>query len=57
MAFWVPFAFRAYWLVAVVLSLAIVRPPILPVMSPAQLGVARYLHPATLWRWLLTSRL
>ena len=49
LVFWVPFAFHAYFLVAGLLSGAILRPPVLLLMSVTMSVVALYLHRGSLW--------
>jgi hypothetical protein len=52
LAFWVPFGFHAYCLGAGLLSLAILHPPVLLLMSLAMMGLALYLHRAIIAQWL-----
>jgi len=51
LVFWVPFAFHAYFLTAGLLSGAILRPPILLLMSVTMWMLALYLHRGSLWAW------
>jgi hypothetical protein len=51
LAFWVPFAFHAYFLVAGLLSGAILRPPALLLVSVTMSVVALYLHRPSLRAW------
>jgi len=46
LVFWVPFGFHVYYLGAGLLSLALLRPPVLLLVSLAMLGLALYLHRA-----------
>jgi hypothetical protein len=56
LVFWVPFAFHAYCLGAGLLSLALLRPPVLLAVSLAMMALALYLHRATTGRWLNQAR-
>jgi hypothetical protein len=51
-AFWVPFGFHAYGLAAGLLSGALLRPPVLLVVSAAMLGLALVLHRQAIGAWL-----
>src|SRR5439155_16479602 len=51
LAFWVPFAFHAYCLGVGLLSLALLRPPVLLLVSLAMMALALYLHRGTLTHW------
>jgi Carotenoid biosynthesis protein len=44
LVFWAPFGFHVYCLAAGLLSLALLRPPILLLVSLAMMGLALYLH-------------
>ena len=44
LVFWVPFGFHVYCLGAGLLSLALLRPPVLLLVSLAMMGLALYLH-------------
>ena len=57
LAFWVPFGFHGYFLAAGLLSLAILRPPILLIVSLAMLALALVLHRVTAGQWLSKARL
>lgn len=51
LAFWVPFAFHAFFLVAGLLSGVILHPPVLLLMSVTMWGVAWYLHRGSIGAW------
>jgi hypothetical protein len=52
LAFWVPFVFHAFCLGAGLLSLALLRPPVLLAVSLAMMGLALYLHRGVFDPWL-----
>ena len=51
LVFWVPFAFHAYCLGAGLLSLALLRPPVLLLVSLAMMALALYLHRGAYTPW------
>jgi hypothetical protein len=52
LVFWVPFAFHAYCLGAGLLSLALLRPPALLLVSLTMMALALYLHRGAYLPWL-----
>jgi hypothetical protein len=57
LVFWVPFGCHAYCLAAGLLSLALLRPPVLLLVSLAMMVLALYLHRVTVGPWLNKARL
>lgn len=56
LAFWVPFGFHAFCLCAGLLSLALLRPPVLLAVSVAVLGLGLYLHRAIMLKPFFCER-
>jgi len=50
-AFWVPFVCHGYCLAAGLLSGALLRPPVLLLVSGAMLALALWLHRQAIWAW------